>query len=155
MLEIGYFGGQMEKRSAFSWLMILAFAVSLVHSVIPHGHPPIKQQDVQVEDAHANHSHQHTSTGDSHHSRAAHHHHHHKDESLPVFVHFSNADFVGASSFHFSASEKFLVESICFPELCVATPEQAIRQVNIPRARDLPADPLHASGSLRAPPFFS
>lgn len=137
--------------------MLVAFAIALAHSAIPHGHPAPKQQTVKVEEGHTkhHHTHQHNSGRHDHQNHTTDHNHHNQDESLPVFVHFSNADYVGGSSYNLSANGKFLVECICFPELNVETPESAIRRVNIPRARDLPSDELQSSGSLRAPPFFS
>ena len=135
----------MRKRSWFSCVFFLAFAVSLVHSSIPHTHPekhdkPTASTDTKSHD-HSGHNH------DSH--------GHDEGSSLPVFTHFSNADFIANSKYEFAAKEKFVIQAIEPAIISVKQPEDVKKEFPFPRPREHPASRSGSSQSLRAPPFFS
>lgn len=130
----------MQKRSWFSCFFFFAFAVSLVHSSIPHTHPEKKDKPI-VSDTDIN-SHDHDSHG------------HDGEPSLPVYAHFSNADFIGNSNYEFSAEEKFVIQAIEPVIISVKQREDLKKEFPFPRPREHPASRSRSSQSLRGPPFF-
>ena len=136
----------MRKRSWFSCFFFFAFAVSLVHSSIPHTHPEKKDKPVVSGTDTNSHAH----SGHDHHS-----HGHDEESSLPVFAHFSNADFIGNSKYEFSAKEKFVIQDIEPVIISVKQREDLKKEFPFPRPREHPASRSRSSQSLRAPPLFS
>ena len=136
----------MQKRSWFSCFFFFAFAVSLVHSSIPHTHPEKKDKPVVSGTDTNSHAH----SGHDHHS-----HGHDEESSLPVFAHFSNADFIGNSKYEFSAKEKFVIQDIEPVIISVKQREDLKKEFPFPRPREHPASRSRSSQSLRAPPLFS
>ena len=136
----------MRKRSWFSCFFFFSFAVSLVHSSIPHTHPEKKDKPTVSS----------TNINSQDHSGHDHDSHEHDDEpSLPVFSHFSNADFIGNSKYEFSAKEKLAIQAIEPVIISVKQPEDLKKEFPFPRPREHPASRFRSSQSLRAPPFFS
>jgi hypothetical protein len=146
----------MIKRQWITVLFSIAFVISLVHSSIPHIHPE------KVDHHHHSDNQKHSKTKDHHghvQGEKGNHHdesdHQPEDKELPVFSHFSNADFIGNPGFHFSGSEKFAIDLIASCLILVEAPEEFRRSILFPRARDLPSSRYRSSQSLRAPPFLS
>lgn len=135
----------MRKRSWFSCFFFFAFAVSLVHISIPHTHPEKKDKPIVSTDNNSpDHSgHDHDSHG------------HDEESSLPVFAHFSNADFIGNSKYEFTAKGKLVIQAIEAAIISVKQPEDLKKEFPFPRPREHPVSRLRSSQSLRAPPFFS
>lgn len=137
----------MRKRSWFSCFFFFAFAVSLVHSSIPHIHPEKKDKpgvssaDIKSHD-HSG-SHHHDSNGQD------------EKPSLPVFVHFSNADFIANSKYEFCAKQKLVVQAIEHVIISVKLPEHLKKKLAFRRPREHPGSRFRSSQSLRAPPNFS
>ena len=120
--------------------------MSLVHSSIPHTHPEKKDKPIV------------SSTGINSHDHSGHDHdsHGHDEEpSLPVFGHFSNADFIGNSQYEFSVKEKFVDVCLDPADISIQLPEDLEKEFFFPRAREHPSSRFGTSQSLRAPPFFS
>ena len=139
------------KKKWVSWVIIIAFAVALAHASIPHTHP-------EKADKHP-HDHDHNDVNHKHHYDHSGNHSHSKpeksEENLPVFHHFSNADYVGGPSFHFHAKEKHVLELLEPATLIVDIALVFDETQLFPRARDLPSARHRSSQSLRAPPLAS
>lgn len=141
----------MRERLWPSMLIIVAFVISLVHSSIPHSHPEKEKKGLSSS------THSHSKNGHESHSHGEGNHDPSKNEkSLPVFVHFSNADYISNYSFHLKEDKgQFLIAVIKPSEIILSTPEEIEKQIIFPRARDLPAGRHRTPKSLRAPPIFS
>ena len=142
----------MIKRQWPPVLFIIAFVISLAHTSIPHTHPEKSKSNTR------DHSHDHSNdVNDKHHHDHSDNHSHsipeNPDETLPVFSHFSNADYVGNPSFHFHAKEKHVLELFEPATLIIEIALVFDRTFLFPKARDLPSGRHLASQSLRAPPF--
>lgn len=134
----------MRNRSWFPYLFLIAFAISWAHSAIPHSHPEKKRESTTHSD---NHHHDHGSNHEKH--------GHDNEPSLPVFTHFSNADFIGNIKYEFAAKEKFLIEPLEPILISYDLPEELTKKILFPRPREHPAGRISASQSLRAPPIHS
>jgi len=136
----------MRKRSWVSCFFFFAFAVSLVHNSIPHTHPEKKDNPTLSSagiDRHSHSGHEHNSNG------------HDEEPSLPVFAHFSNADFIGNSKYEFAAKSKFVIQAIESVIISVKQAGDVKQEFPFPRPREHPTSRSRSSQSLRAPPFFS
>ena len=142
----------MRKQVWPSILFLIAFAISLAHSCLPHAHPtkpknPPQSTDSHHHQAHAPKDHQHH---DSEHS-------HDHDSDLPVFSHFSNADFISNVKLIFSGKVKVLKTDKFFTQTNITYPslKKAIDKTPpIHRARELPILHLSSANSLRGPPTY-
>jgi hypothetical protein len=140
----------MIKRQWPSVLFIIAFVISLAHASIPHTHPEISKQKVKDQHTHGSksshdHDHEHQSTD---------HHHDASDSKLPVFTHFSNADYVGNALFKLTLKGKYLIEAIEPEEIRFQIPITFTKPILFPKARDLPSGRHRSVKSLRAPPYL-
>jgi hypothetical protein len=132
----------MVRHQWISYLFFTAFAVALVHNILPHAHT---REKTKV-------------TASSHHHHGDHHAHSHKEGSkpaLPVFTHFSNGDFIGSAKY--SIQEKQQRAVLVFEQpiiISIALPTLAYRPSPVPHARDLPQKFFLSIQSLRAPPYF-
>lgn len=134
----------MRKRSWFSCVYVLAFAVSLAHNSIPHAHPEkTYSHAVLTGHRHDHHSHEHDAKGDHH------------ESSLPVFSHFSNADYIGNPKYEFTAKSHSLIQALNPVGVSFNLPDDSEEQVLFPRPREHPPNRVGSSQSLRAPPFHS
>lgn len=148
----------MPKRSWFSGLFLIAFAVSLVHTSIPHTHP---EKNDKPEVNAGSHQHNHGEHNHNSHDHDKHDHnsndhgsHEHEQKStLPVFSHFSNADFVKSSRYEFHAKETLFIQHLQPVILSVKLVDTLEKKFLFPRAREHPASRLASSQSFRAPPF--
>lgn len=136
----------MIRSQWISYLFSVAFAMSLAHSVLPHAHPKEKAKGGKETVSHHHHGHQH-----------AHSHAHDKKSkpALPVFAHFSNADFIGSVKYSFQ--EKQLRSELAFEQavvISVALPLLTYLPSPVPHARDLPNKVFLSLRSLRGPPYF-
>ena len=149
----------MTKRQWPSVFFILAFAISLAHSSIPHSHPEPKEDKRSHHHDHNKHHGHHGSKGHCHHTPNDKSHHHDEGDSephqLPVFAHFSNAEYISIPPFKFSCQEKILLEYIAPVPVILHVPVIILHRNDLPRARDLPSDAFFTITSLRAPPLFS
>ncbi len=131
----------MLRRQWISYLFFIAFAVALVHNILPHAHTKEKTKG----------------TASSSHHHGDHHAHSHKEGSkpaLPVFTHFSNGDFISSAKYSFQ--EKQHAPVVVFEQpmiISVALPIVAYLPSPIPHARDLPQNFFLSIQSLRAPPY--
>lgn len=143
----------MVKRTLFSSFFFIAFAVSLVHSSLPHSHPDLEGSRVAETNSHNKESHRH----DHDHQHAGHEHgsSDHNQSSLPVFAHFSNVDFIRTSQYEFSGKERFVISSHEPVRISINVPECIEIRSFFPKPREHPAGPLGSVRSLRAPPFAS
>jgi hypothetical protein len=140
----------MIKRQWPSFLVIIAFLVSMAHASIPHDHPTIAQH--WHDDDHHNNSA--SSNGHDHHAS----HQHNDSESqrkLPVFTHFSNTDYLGNAFFKFSPKAKDLIALMEWPVIDIPHLIWFEKPILFPKARDLPLTRYRSVESLRAPPSFS
>lgn len=135
----------MRKRSWFTYLFLLAFIISWAHSAIPHSHPDKKNKSAtsEADDHHHDHGHDHEKHG------------HDQDPTLPVFAHFSNADFIANLKHELPAKKAFLIETLEPLEFSYDLPAELLKQILFPRPREHPAGEFKSIQSLRAPPFFS
>lgn len=139
----------MSKRTWFAGFFFIAFALALAHNAIPHTHPEATKEK--------QHSHPHSSDSKSHgHEKHSDGHKHDESErDLPVFPHFSNADYLGSPVFKINDNEKQVIE-LLQPQAYLFLVSSALHQpLLFPKARDLPSDRPRSSESLRAPPFLS
>lgn len=133
----------MRKRSWFSCFFFLAFAVSLVHTSIPHTHPDKKEKPLASVTDSSGHDHsRHDHGGET------------EEPSLPVFTHFSNTDYVGNALLKFDARAKYLLEIIAPVQVVIKMSLVTIDRLPFPKPRELPPGRHRSSTSLRAPPFF-
>ncbi len=123
----------------------LSVACSLGHSILPHRHQAREKQHLHTYRGHLN-SHEHEDEDSDH----------KEDPSLPLFIHFSNTDYV-VSKFSFEVKEKATSQDQCpvfvadlcnytFPKDTFSESSPKEKVYNSSRARP----PL-----LRAPPFLS
>lgn len=137
----------MIRHRCISYLFSFAFAIALLHHVIPHSHPKEKADK---------------SKHHSHHEKSHHHHgntkeHSHPDKSqrdLPIFGHFSNSDFVASAKYSHHEKQCFVIEFERPLTLSIPLPLLPGQPAPIPHARDLPEGFSIALPSLRAPPGF-
>ena len=144
----------MRKRSWLSCFFFIAFAVSLVHTSIPHTHPEKNDKPEVNIDKHAHNDSKHGNKQD-HHSHDHGSHEHEQESSLPVFSHFSNADFIKNLQYEFHAKEKLFVQPLQPVIISVKLAGTLEKKFLFPRPREHPAGRLASSQSLRAPPFHS
>jgi hypothetical protein len=137
----------MIRSQWISYLFSIAFVMSLAHSVLPHAHPKEKVKQGKHTASHHHHGHGHHS-----HARA-------QDEkskpALPVFAHFSNADFIGSVKYSFQ--EKQQRPELAFEQAVVISVELPLLTYlpsPVPHARDLPNKIFLSLRSLRGPPYF-
>lgn len=137
-------GIEMIRSQWIAYLFSIAFAMSLAHSVLPHAHSKEKGKQGKETASHHHHGH--------------HHSHSHNEKSkpaLPVFAHFSNADFIG--SVKYSYQEKHQRPELAFEQavvISVALPLVTYLASPVPHARDLPNRIFLSLRSLRGPPYF-
>jgi len=134
----------MIRGQWISFLFSIAFAMSLAHSVLPHAHSKEKAKQGKETASHHHHGH---------------HHSHAQDEkskpALPVFAHFSNADFIGSVKYSFQEKQQ-RPELTCVQAVVVsvALPLLTYLPSPLPHARDLPNKVFLSLRSLRGPPYF-
>lgn len=136
----------MGKRTWLSWMFFTAFAVALAHSSIPHAHPALNKKTASTTADHNTHSHD----GHDHDSE-----NHDQQSSLPVFSHFSNADFISAHTFNVQEKAWFIIAYLTPTGVLIKKPAELKKQISFPRARDLPSSRYRSAQLLRAPPLFS
>jgi hypothetical protein len=142
----------MDKRAWISGFFFIAFALTLAHSSIPHTHPESTKKK-HVSDVNSDHQkHQESHKHSHNHSDNK---HNESNESLPVFYHFANADFLGGQIFKFNLAGDHVLELLEPMTFLLQVPQLLLKPLLFPRARDLPADKPRSTESLRAPPFFS
>lgn len=156
--KMGNFKFVMKKRTLFSCLFFVAFAVSLVHNSIPHSHPETKASTVTKANsdnkAHG-HNHGHEHTHDHPHPPREHNSSAHDQSSLPVFAHFSNVDFIRTSQYEFCGKERHLVVSLEPVRISVSVPESIEIRSFLPRPRQNRTSQVASVQSLRGPPSLS
>ena len=138
------------KNQWASILFLIAFALSVAHSSIPHGHPVPPH-----EYKHSTKSHHHNENNDEHTKHGHDNSNHNSDHNLPVFSHFSNADYLLNSKYELFVKGKFIIECLEPVKISLQLPEGIDRKVPIPGARELPSSRFRSSQSLRAPPITS
>ena len=132
----------MIKSRCVSFLFLLAFAISVVHTITPHSHPKANF----------------TSTHSSQHNHDQHNHdqknsHSHNSSDLPVFVHFSNYDFIGSPQKNLSPDENSTHYSVLAAPLFLFSVSSLNKLfVSVRKNGKPPCFPLPAVLSLRAPP---
>lgn len=142
----------MRKQVWPSVLFQIAFAISLAHSSLPHAHPSTPENPSQSTGSH--HHQAHASKDHQHHDSE---HSHDHDSDLPVFSHFSNADFISNVKLIFSGKVKVLKAVNIFTQTIIiyAPLKKAIDKTPpIHRARELPILHLSSANSLRGPPIY-
>lgn len=139
----------MIKRTWFAGFFLIAFALALAHNAIPHAHPEATNEKQ------LSHSHPGDSKSRGHQHRSDGHSHDESDRDLPVFSHFSNADYLGSPVFQFNANEKQLIELLQPQGSLFLVPSALQKPLLFPKARDMPSGRPRSSESLRAPPFLS
>ncbi len=140
----------MRKQVWPSVLFQIAFAISLAHSSLPHAHPSTPENPSQSTGSH--HHQAHASKDHQHHDSK-----HSHDHDLPVFSHFSNADFISNVKLIFSGKVKVLKTVNIFTQTIIiyAPLKKAIdKRPPIHRARELPILHLSSANSLRGPPIY-
>jgi len=135
----------MVRRQWISHLFFIAFAMAMVHNILPHTHTKSKTKDTEH-------------VGSSHYHHDDHHTHSHSKKSkpaLPVFTHFSNSDFI--ASVKFSLKDKHCLQVLVFHHpivITVSLPILTYLPSPVPHARDLPQKFFLSIQSLRAPPVY-
>ncbi|MEO7989288.1 MAG: hypothetical protein ABI663_07085 [Chryseolinea sp.] len=133
----------MLRSQWISYLFNIAFAMSLAHAILPHSHPKEKSKDHKHATSHHHRDH-----------KDAHSHSHDSKPSLPVFTHFSNADFIGSVKYTYHIKSLNVVMEYEQPVILSFALSFVTHQPSpIPHARDLPNKSLLSIRLLRAPPY--
>lgn len=127
----------MIRSQWVSFIFLLAFAISLAHTIMPHSHAKVKSAQT-----HSSHHH------DGNHSRS------HNSSDLPVFVHFSNSDFIGSAQVNYGVIENSIGDCL-LPAPLFSLSVPVPHKLTIPSHQEgsPPSAPLPVVLSLRAPPF--
>lgn len=134
----------MLRRPWISYLFFIAFAMALVHNILPHTHSTERTKEAQ----HVVSSHTHQ--GDQH----AHSHSKESKPALPIFSHFSNGDFIASAKISLKDKQHFEVLTFQRPVIIsVSLPILTYLPSPVPHARDLPQKFFLSIQSLRAPPY--
>lgn len=127
----------MIRSQWLSFIFLLAFAISLAHTITPHSHAKVKSVR----------------------SHASHHHHDgknsysHSSSEMPVVAHFSNSDFIGSAQVNFNATENSVGDCL-LPAPLFSLSAPVFCKLSIPARKQgkPPSGLLLAVLSLRAPP---
>ena len=135
--------GQMRYKQIILGFLILAYALSLVHNIVPHRHFNVHQQSASHHPANSKHNH--SDNGDQQ-----------QEGGLFFPAHFSNAD-VSISKLssgqnlkvkterHFVKTEDVLITGLCFLPPVFHVPRDSSRYNQL----------IFVSRCLRAPPSIS
>lgn len=124
----------MIRSPWLSFIFLVAFAISLAHTITPHTHAEVKSVR-----SHAHH--------DSKNS------HSHSSSDLPVVAHFSNSDFIGSAQVNFNTAENSIGDyPLAVPLFSLSVPVFCKLSIPARKQGKPPSGPLLAVLSLRAPP---
>lgn len=130
----------MFRSKWVSIIFLVAFAISLAHTITPHSHPKTKSVHT--------HASQHNHDENKSHSHSA--------SDLPVFAHFSNSDFISSSSqVNLGGPENLSGDLIIsVPIFLLSVP--FVSKLSFPAGKQgrPPSGPLLSVLSLRAPPVL-
>lgn len=124
----------MNRKSWICWIFIIAFALSLVHQILPHTHSNV--EDRQHKDSAKHHNRSHT---------------HNSKSNLPVFTHFSNSDFI-TNTKRDNVKKAIVIEFLAPLVANISIQRPTTKKSLWFKARDWPSGYDQSPISLRAPP---